>query len=90
MSHLSPIGYGDVLIIRVRFARLSRLKIILGCPPDEVEYPEFDWRNLVEDDEYLVLDLVLNWVSTYIDRADVRSRMACYSHSSMRLGIQIL
>ena len=53
-----------MLIIRVRFARLSRLKIILGCAPDEIEYPEFDWRNLVEDDEYLVLDLVLNWVST--------------------------
>jgi hypothetical protein len=37
--------------------------MILGCPPEDIEYPEFEWSSLVVDDEYLVLDLVLNWVS---------------------------
>lgn len=37
--------------------------MILGCPPEDIEYPEFEWSKLVVDDEYLVLDLVLNWVS---------------------------
>lgn len=48
--------------LRVRFARLSRLKLILGGKPEELDIPE-EYKKVVEDDEYLVLDLVLNWVS---------------------------
>jgi hypothetical protein len=46
----------------MRFARLSRIRVILGCLPDEVHViPDAD--TFVEDEEYLILDLVLNWVS---------------------------
>jgi hypothetical protein len=47
---------------RVRFARLSRIREILGGTKDEIEYPT-DAKTFVEDDEYLILDLVLGWVS---------------------------
>ena len=47
---------------RMRFARLSRIRTILGCPPEDNTIPH-DASTFVEDDEYLVLDLVLNWVS---------------------------
>lgn len=50
------------LISRVRFARLSRIREILGGTKDEIEYPT-DANKFVEDDEYLILDLVLGWVS---------------------------
>lgn len=46
---------------RVRFARLSWIRKILGGRPDEVEQP-YDAATYVEDDEYLILDIVLNWV----------------------------
>lgn len=47
----------------MRFARLSRVRAILGAKPEDMEIPSFV-DMVVEDDEYLVLDLVLNWVST--------------------------
>lgn len=46
----------------MRFARLSRIREILGGTRDEIEYPS-DAQKFVEDEEYLILDLVLNWVS---------------------------
>ncbi|WWC63411.1 uncharacterized protein I303_106012 [Kwoniella dejecticola CBS 10117] len=49
-------------VTRVRFARLSRIRTILGCPPEENEFP-IDADKFAEDDEYLILDLVLNWVA---------------------------
>ncbi|KAK6910787.1 hypothetical protein I203_104820 [Kwoniella mangroviensis CBS 8507] len=49
-------------VTRVRFARLSRIRTILGCPPEENDFPE-DAEKFAEDDEYLILDLVLNWVA---------------------------
>lgn len=45
----------------MRFARLSWIRKILGGRPDEVEHP-YDAETFVEDDEYLILDIVLNWV----------------------------
>lgn len=50
------------LMDRVRFARLSRIREILGGTKDEIEYPT-DAKTFVEDDEYLILDLTLGWVS---------------------------
>lgn len=52
----------DASRLRVRFARLSRIRVILGCPKEEVDLP-YDASTFVEDDEYLILDVVLNWVS---------------------------
>ncbi|WVW85505.1 hypothetical protein I302_107543 [Kwoniella bestiolae CBS 10118] len=49
-------------VTRVRFARLSRIRTILGCPPEENDFPA-DADKFAEDDEYLILDLVLNWVA---------------------------
>ncbi|WWC90603.1 uncharacterized protein L201_005539 [Kwoniella dendrophila CBS 6074] len=49
-------------VTRVRFARLSRIRTILGCPPEENDFPD-DAEKFAEDDEYLILDLVLNWVA---------------------------
>lgn len=49
-------------VTRVRFARLSRIRTILGCRPEENDFP-YDAATFVEDDEYLVLDLVLNWAA---------------------------
>ncbi|WWD19178.1 hypothetical protein CI109_103636 [Kwoniella shandongensis] len=49
-------------VTRVRFARLSRIRTILGCPPEENDFP-VDAVTYIEDDEYLILDLVLNWVA---------------------------
>ncbi|OWZ37758.1 hypothetical protein C356_04532 [Cryptococcus neoformans c45] len=50
-------------VTRVRFARLSQIRTLLGCPPEENEIPA-DADVVVEDDEYIILDLVLNWVAT--------------------------
>ncbi|OCF44025.1 hypothetical protein I317_02133 [Kwoniella heveanensis CBS 569] len=49
-------------VTRVRFARLSRIRTILGCQPEENDFP-VDAEKFAEDDEYLILDLVLNWVA---------------------------
>ncbi|WRT68518.1 uncharacterized protein IL334_005494 [Kwoniella shivajii] len=49
-------------VTRVRFARLSRIRTILGCPPEENDFPH-DADMFAENDEYLILDLVLNWVA---------------------------
>ncbi|GFZ50895.1 hypothetical protein JCM24511_08653 [Saitozyma sp. JCM 24511] len=49
-------------VTRVRFARLSRLRVMLGAPPDEVERPR-DASKVVEDDEWMVIDVVLNWIA---------------------------
>jgi len=43
------------------------LKIILGAKPEDLEIPE-DTLAVVEDDDYLILDLVLNWVSVKLGR----------------------
>ncbi len=47
----------------MRFARLSRIRAILGCPPQENRVPA-DLARVVEDDDYVIIDLVLNWVSS--------------------------
>ncbi|KAK4688302.1 hypothetical protein P7C73_g1812, partial [Tremellales sp. Uapishka_1] len=49
-------------VTRVRFARLSRIRAILGCPPEDLDIA-YDASMFVEDDEYLILDIVLNWVA---------------------------
>lgn len=49
---------------RVRFARLSRIRTILGCPPEEDDIPD-DAHKFVEDGEYLALDLSIHWVSLF-------------------------
>lgn len=49
--------------LRVRFARLSCIRKILGSKPEDLEMP-FDASSFTEDEEYLILDLVLNWVGT--------------------------
>lgn len=46
---------------RVRFARLSWIRKILGGTPDEIG-TVFDAGLFAEDDQYLILDVVLNWV----------------------------
>lgn len=62
---------------RVRFARLSRLRTILGASPEENDIP-FDANTFVEDDEYLVLDLVLNWASsTFVIAAFRLTQVGC-------------
>lgn len=53
--------------ISVRFARLSHIRRLLGGKPEEVEVP-FDGSKFAEDDEYLILDIVINWVSLCSDR----------------------
>lgn len=63
-------------VTRVRFARLSQIRTLLGCPPEENEIPA-DADVVVEDDEYIILDLVLNWVSpTAIDSLQASSLFA--------------
>ncbi|CAD6577881.1 MAG: hypothetical protein TREMPRED_002057, partial [Tremellales sp. Tagirdzhanova-0007] len=49
-------------VTRMRFARLSRIRTALGCPPGEVEIPH-DAGTFVEDEGYVIADLVLNWVA---------------------------
>ncbi|ORX38454.1 hypothetical protein BD324DRAFT_358459 [Kockovaella imperatae] len=49
-------------VTRVRFARLGQIRRLLGASEDDIEKP-FDAQTFVEDDEYLILDLVLNWVA---------------------------
>ncbi|KAL7422207.1 hypothetical protein Q5752_002853 [Cryptotrichosporon argae] len=49
-------------ITRLRFARLSRIRTLLGAATGEVQLP-YDTETFVEDDEYLIIDLVLNWVA---------------------------
>lgn len=49
----------------MRFARLSRVRQLLGCAPEDVDIP-YDVSTFVEDDEYLILDLVLNWVIEFL------------------------
>jgi len=50
---------------RVRFARLSRIRTQLGCPPEDEDIPS-DAYKFVEDDEYLIVDLSLHWVCTVL------------------------
>jgi hypothetical protein len=49
---------------RLRFTRLTRIKTLLGGTPEEMYYPP-DASKYVEDDDYLVVDFSLNWVSTF-------------------------
>ena len=60
---------------RIRFARLTQIRRLLGAKEDELE-PPFDASTFVVDDEYLILDLVLNWVGILLCNADPRSPMA--------------
>lgn len=46
----------------MRFARLSHIRTILGASAGENAVPP-DLAAVSEDDEWLILDLVLNWVS---------------------------
>ena len=73
---------GPAADTRVRFARLTWIRRILGGKPDEVEAPH-DASSFVEDDEYLILDLVLNWVSLG-DSPGVRVRLPSLSSSGCR------
>lgn len=63
---------GFKLTLRMRFARLSRIRGILGCPPQENKVPP-DLNSVVEDDDYIIVDLVLNWVSLAKANAEFRS-----------------
>lgn len=68
---------------RVRFARLSRIKIILGCAPEEMDLPD-QIHLVVEDDDYLILDVVINWVCcspAVTDELMSRLRMDSYWRS---------
>ncbi|ODO11145.1 hypothetical protein I350_01748 [Cryptococcus amylolentus CBS 6273] len=47
-------------VTRVRFARMSRIRTILGCLPEENEFPE-GMDEVFEDDMYIIEDVVLNW-----------------------------
>ena len=58
----------------MRFARLSRIRTVLGCPPGEVDIP-YDAGTFVEDEGYLILDLVLNWVSVSVSSTWVEMLM---------------
>ncbi|WVQ72101.1 hypothetical protein IAR50_001646 [Cryptococcus sp. DSM 104548] len=49
-------------VTRVRFARMSRIRTILGCLPEENEFPE-GMDQCFEDDMYIIEDVVLNWVA---------------------------
>ncbi|KAJ9117596.1 hypothetical protein QFC22_004446 [Naganishia vaughanmartiniae] len=67
---LSMLGRGVIEFIHpeerereVRFARLSRIRTILGCPPEEDDIPA-DAHKFVEDGEYLALDLSIHWACT--------------------------
>lgn len=51
---------------RMRFARLSRIRAIMGCPPQENLRITPDIVSVVEDDDYVILDLVLNWVGVSV------------------------
>ena len=67
VSEINLVSQRSVLISicdfhRVRFARLTWIRKHLGGKPEELE-PPYDASTFVEDDEYLILDLVLNWVS---------------------------
>jgi hypothetical protein len=50
------------LYSRLRFSRLSRIRKLLGGKPDEIEVPA-DASKYVEDDDYLIVDFSLSWVS---------------------------
>lgn len=47
---------------RMRFPRLSRVRTMLGAQPQEVSRPP-ELEKIMENAEYLVIDLVLNWVA---------------------------
>ncbi|KAG9122328.1 hypothetical protein FRC07_001357 [Ceratobasidium sp. 392] len=47
-------------VTRVRFARLSRIRAILGCAAPE---PFPDAHIVTEDERYIACDVVINWVS---------------------------
>ncbi|WOO77249.1 Biofilm regulator 1 [Vanrija pseudolonga] len=49
-------------VTRMRFARLSHIRTILGATAGENAVPP-DLAAVSEDDEWLILDLVLNWVA---------------------------
>jgi hypothetical protein len=48
-------------VTRMRFARLSRIRLILGCAPDDLDLPPTA-DLIAEDQDWMVLDMVLNWV----------------------------
>jgi hypothetical protein len=48
-------------IYRVRYARLSRIRSLLGCPAEDIDVPA-EMEKIAEDKDFLILDLVLNWV----------------------------
>ncbi|KAL1413355.1 hypothetical protein Q8F55_001114 [Vanrija albida] len=49
-------------VTRMRFARLSHIRTILGASAGENPIPA-ELAGVSEDDEWLILDLVLNWVA---------------------------
>jgi hypothetical protein len=46
----------------MRFSRLSRIRQMCGAQPSDIPLPP-DINAVTEDSDYLIIDLVLNWVS---------------------------
>jgi hypothetical protein len=49
-------------VTRMRFSRLSRIRQMCGAQPSDIPLPP-DINAVTEDSDYLIIDLVLNWVS---------------------------
>ena len=57
---------------RVRFSRLTWIRRILGGTSDEIQ-PIHDAEKFALNDQYLILDLVVNWVSWACRRSEART-----------------
>ncbi|BEI86371.1 hypothetical protein CcaverHIS002_0606580 [Cutaneotrichosporon cavernicola] len=49
-------------VTRMRFSRLSRIRQMCGAQPGDIVLPP-DMDTVTEDSDYLIIDLVLNWVA---------------------------
>ncbi|GMK57516.1 hypothetical protein CspeluHIS016_0403500 [Cutaneotrichosporon spelunceum] len=49
-------------VTRMRFSRLSRIRQMRGAQPNDITLPP-NVETVTEDSEYLIMDLVLNWVA---------------------------
>ncbi|TXT10206.1 uncharacterized protein COLE_04140 [Cutaneotrichosporon oleaginosum] len=49
-------------VTRMRFSRLSRIRQMCGAQPNDIPIPP-DINAVTEDSDYLIIDLVLNWVA---------------------------
>ncbi|KAG9078748.1 hypothetical protein FS749_009192 [Ceratobasidium sp. UAMH 11750] len=62
-------------VTRVRYARLSRIRAILGCAAPE---PFPDAHIVTEDEHYIACDVVINWVSDNV--------VLCFLHAIIDKG----